>query len=56
MKRTDFEAFREAAAEKSSLNDGSLGEVMFAGSDGLEPWNCEERSENCSFRRAIASE
>jgi hypothetical protein len=37
VKRTDLEAFREAAAEKSSLSDGSLGEVMLDGSEGLDP-------------------
>lgn len=37
MKRTDFETFREAAAEKSSLRAGSLGEVIVEGSEGWAP-------------------
>lgn len=55
VKRTDLEAFREAAAEKSALREGSLGEVMLEGSEGLEPWNCAERSENCVRRRSSES-
>lgn len=56
LKRTDFEGFREEAAEKSGLSDGSLGEVMVEGSAGWEPWNCEKRSEYCALRRATESE
>lgn len=56
VKRTDFEAFREAAAEKSGLRDGSLGEVIVEGSKGWEPWNCDERSEYCAFSLDIESE
>lgn len=54
MKRTDFEGF-EDAAEKSALKAGSFGEVMFRAFEGVEPWNCDDKSENCARKRSSES-
>ena len=55
VNRTDFEGL-DVAAEKSSLSRESFGEVIVEGSEGLEPWNCEKRSEYCALRRVTESE